>query len=102
MSRKSSDKARSFLEKMGVRVLTNTKATGCDQKTVFIDSGESISTYHLTSFFNDFRMLKYVSITAKRSGNTPVRINSISAGNLSQARFIICCCPENSKLRACQ
>ena len=44
MSQKSSDKARSFLEKMGVQVLTNTKATDCDEKTVFIDSGKSIST----------------------------------------------------------
>lgn len=44
MSQKSSDKARSFLEKMGVQVLTNTRATGCDEKTVFIDSVKSIST----------------------------------------------------------
>ena len=44
MSQKSSDKARSFLEKMGVHVLTNTKATGCDEKTVYIDSGKSIRT----------------------------------------------------------
>ncbi len=44
MSQKSSDKARSFLEKMGVHVITNTKASGCDEKTVFIDSGKSIRT----------------------------------------------------------
>jgi NADH:ubiquinone reductase (H+-translocating) len=44
MSQKSSDKARRFLEKMGVHVLTNTKATGCDERTVMIDSGKSIST----------------------------------------------------------
>jgi NADH dehydrogenase len=44
MTQKSSDKARGFLEKMGVQVLTNTRATGCDEKTVFIDSGKSIST----------------------------------------------------------
>ncbi|MFA5819142.1 MAG: NAD(P)/FAD-dependent oxidoreductase [Bacteroidales bacterium] len=44
MSQISSDKARIFLEKMGVHVLTNTKATGCDEKTVFTDSGKSIST----------------------------------------------------------
>jgi NADH dehydrogenase len=44
MSQKSSDKARGFLEKMGVQVLANTKATGCDEKTVFIDSGKSINT----------------------------------------------------------
>ena len=44
MSQKSSDKAREFLEKIGVQVLTNTKATGCDEKTVFLDSEESIRT----------------------------------------------------------
>jgi NADH:ubiquinone reductase (H+-translocating) len=44
MSQRSSDKARGFLEKMGVHVLANTKATGCDEKTVFLDSGQSIST----------------------------------------------------------
>jgi NADH dehydrogenase len=44
MSRQSSDKARVFLEKLGVHVLTNTKASGCDEKTVFLDSGKSIST----------------------------------------------------------
>ena len=44
MSRRSSEKARGFLEKMGVHVLTNTKATGCDEKTVVLDYGKSIST----------------------------------------------------------
>lgn len=44
MTKKSSDKARAFLEKMGVHVLTNTKASGCDEKTVFLESGKSIST----------------------------------------------------------
>lgn len=44
MSQRSSDKAREFLEKMGVHVLTNTKATGCDEKTVILDSGVSIRT----------------------------------------------------------
>ena len=44
MSQKSSNKARSFLEKMGVHVLTNTMAISCDDKTVFIDSGKSINT----------------------------------------------------------
>jgi NADH:ubiquinone reductase (H+-translocating) len=44
MSEQSSDKARSFLEKMGVQVLTKTRATGCNEKTVFIDPGKSIST----------------------------------------------------------
>ena len=44
MTQKSSDKARGFLEKMGVIVLTNTKAAGCDSKTVFLDSGKSINT----------------------------------------------------------
>lgn len=44
MTKKSSEKARGFLEKMGVQVLTGTKATGCDEKTVFLDSGKVIST----------------------------------------------------------
>jgi len=44
MSKQSSDKARVFLEKMGVHVLANTRATGCDEKTVFLDSGENINT----------------------------------------------------------
>ncbi|MGC1390425.1 MAG: NAD(P)/FAD-dependent oxidoreductase [Bacteroidales bacterium] len=44
MSKQSSDKAGSFLEKMGVQVLTKTRATGCNENTVFIDSGKSIST----------------------------------------------------------
>jgi NADH dehydrogenase len=44
MTQKSSDKARVFLEKMGVHVLTKTRASGCDDKTVFLDSGKSIST----------------------------------------------------------
>ncbi|MGD0753439.1 MAG: NAD(P)/FAD-dependent oxidoreductase [Bacteroidales bacterium] len=44
MTPESSDKARGFLVKMGVHVLTNTRATGCDEKTVQIDSGKSIST----------------------------------------------------------
>jgi len=44
MTQKSSEKARGFLEKMGVQVLTGTKATGCDEKTVFLDSGKNIST----------------------------------------------------------
>jgi NADH:ubiquinone reductase (H+-translocating) len=44
MTKKSSEKARGFLEKMGVQVLTGTKATGCDEKTVFLDSGKIINT----------------------------------------------------------
>lgn len=44
MSQKSSDKAKDFLEKVGVKVYTKTRATGCDDKTVFLDSGEKIST----------------------------------------------------------
>ncbi len=39
MSRKSSDKAREFLEKSGVHVMTSTLATGCDDKTVFTNQG---------------------------------------------------------------
>ncbi len=44
MSAKSSEKAREFLEKSGVKVLTLTKAVGCDEHTVFIDPGEKIRT----------------------------------------------------------
>jgi NADH:ubiquinone reductase (H+-translocating) len=44
MTRESSDKARSFLEKMGVQVFTNTRVEECDDKTVFLDSGKSIKT----------------------------------------------------------
>lgn len=44
MTEKSSDKARSFLEKMGVTVFTKTRATGCDERTVFLDSGQKINT----------------------------------------------------------
>jgi NADH dehydrogenase len=44
MSEKSSVKARGFLEKMGVQVLTGTRVTGCEERTVFLDSGKSIST----------------------------------------------------------
>jgi NADH dehydrogenase len=43
MSQKSSDKARGFLEKVGVTVFTKTRATGCDDKTVFLDSGQKIN-----------------------------------------------------------
>lgn len=39
MSQKSSDKARAFLEKSGVHVMTHTKATGCDEKTVYTTAG---------------------------------------------------------------
>jgi len=44
MSGKSSEKAREFLEKSGVKVLTLTKATGCDDRTVFIEPGKNIKT----------------------------------------------------------
>jgi NADH:ubiquinone reductase (H+-translocating) len=44
MSQRSSDKARGFLERMGVHVITNTRAIDCDEKTVVLDSGKSIST----------------------------------------------------------
>jgi len=44
MSLKSSVKAQEFLEKSGVQVLTNTKALGCNESTVFIDSGVNIKT----------------------------------------------------------
>jgi len=44
MSIKSSEKAKEFLEKSGVKVLTLTKATGCDEHTVFLEPGEDIKT----------------------------------------------------------
>lgn len=44
MSLKSSQKAREFLEKSGVKVLTDTKVTGSDSENVFITPGEKIST----------------------------------------------------------
>ena len=44
MSLKSSAKAREFLEKNGVTVLTDTLAKGCNEKNVFLSSGESIKT----------------------------------------------------------
>jgi NADH dehydrogenase len=39
MSLKSSEKAKEFLEKSGVTVMTETKATGCNETTVFLDKG---------------------------------------------------------------
>lgn len=44
MSPKSSAKAREFLEKHGVKVLTNTLATGCSGKEVFLKDGKKITT----------------------------------------------------------
>jgi NADH dehydrogenase len=44
MTPKSSEKARVFLETMGVQVLTKTRATGCDERTVLLNSGKSINT----------------------------------------------------------
>src|SRR5664280_218770 len=44
MSEKSSAKARRFLEKLGVNVLTNTLATGCDDKCVLTNDGNKICT----------------------------------------------------------
>jgi NADH dehydrogenase len=44
MTHKSSEKAREFLEKFGVVVLTGTKALSCDGKSVTLSSGEKIST----------------------------------------------------------
>jgi NADH dehydrogenase len=44
MSQRSSEKAREFLEKSGVKVLVDTKATGCDENTVILDKGENINT----------------------------------------------------------
>lgn len=44
MSERSSEKAKSFLEKAGVNVLTNTRVTGCDENTVYMDKGNKINT----------------------------------------------------------
>lgn len=44
MSERSSAKALEFLEKSGVRVMTMTKAVGCDEESVFLDSGNIIKT----------------------------------------------------------
>ncbi|HEX2920210.1 MAG TPA: NAD(P)/FAD-dependent oxidoreductase [Bacteroidales bacterium] len=43
MSEKSSAKAREFLEKNDVKVLTGILATGCTEKEVFLNNGEKIS-----------------------------------------------------------
>ena len=42
MTQKSSAKAREFLERHNVRVLTNTLATGCTGEEVFLSTGEKI------------------------------------------------------------
>jgi NADH dehydrogenase len=44
MSQGSSEKAFEFLEKSGVRVLTNTKATDSDENSVTVEPGGSIKT----------------------------------------------------------
>jgi len=44
MSEKSSGKAREFLEKAGVKVLTGLKAVGCDENAVYLDNGEQVLT----------------------------------------------------------
>jgi NADH:ubiquinone reductase (H+-translocating) len=44
MSEKSSEKAQSFLEKLGVSVLTNTLATGSNDKCVSTSDGRTICT----------------------------------------------------------
>jgi NADH dehydrogenase len=44
MSRESSEKARQFLEKVGVRIMTGTFATDCDDKSVTTSTGEIIKT----------------------------------------------------------
>lgn len=42
MSPKSSEKAREFLERYGVRVVTKTMVTGCNEESVTLSSGESL------------------------------------------------------------
>jgi NADH:ubiquinone reductase (H+-translocating) len=44
MSEKSSTKAKRFLEKLGVNVLTDTLATGCDDKCVSLSNGDTLCT----------------------------------------------------------
>lgn len=44
MAERSSQKARVFLEKSGVQVLTGTKAVGCDEDTVYLENGSQIKT----------------------------------------------------------
>lgn len=44
MSEKSSQKAKEFLEKHGVKVMTNTLAKGCSEDEVFLSDGTSIKT----------------------------------------------------------
>lgn len=44
MSARSSAKAQQFLEKSDVKVMTSTKAVGCDEDTVYLDSGDNIKT----------------------------------------------------------
>ena len=44
MSEKSSQKAKDFLEKSGVKVLTGTFVTGCDESTVFTSAAGNIRT----------------------------------------------------------
>jgi NADH dehydrogenase len=44
MSPKSSEKAKEFLEKYNVKVMTHTKAVGCDEKSVLLSTGERIQT----------------------------------------------------------
>lgn len=44
MSERSSGKATEFLEKLGTKVMLNTKVTGCDDSNVFLSTGEKIST----------------------------------------------------------
>jgi NADH dehydrogenase len=44
MSSKSSEKAKKFLENSGVKVLTDVKATGCDEYSVSTSDGKKIPT----------------------------------------------------------
>jgi NADH dehydrogenase len=74
MSAKSSEKARQFLEKSGVRILTNTFAVDCDNKSVTTSTGEKINT-------------GLILWTAGISGN---RIKGFSPGNYSKGgRFYV-------------
>lgn len=73
MSERSSSKAKTFLENMGVKVLTGTRAVTCDDETVYLDSGEKIRT-------------GMIIWTAGIKGNP---INGIDAGSFTKSSRIV-------------
>jgi NADH:ubiquinone reductase (H+-translocating) len=73
MSERSSSKAKTFLENLGVKVLTGTRAVTCDDETVYLDSGEKIRT-------------GMIIWTAGIKGNP---INGIDAGSFTKSSRIV-------------